>query len=295
MGCSIHVACDFYRDWIMNHVQVPGKELKAVEIIITEDYTEMSKQAADIVERQLLKKPNSVLGLATGSTPIGLYKELVRRHKEEGLDFSKVITFNLDEYLDLSPSHDQSYRYFMDENLFKHINIDPKNIHVPYGHADNVEDFCQWYEDEIVRAGGIDLQILGIGGDGHIAFNEPGSSLGSRTRLKTLTKETIEDNARFFAKEEDVPRFAITMGVGTIMEARDIILLANGSKKADIVAEAIEGPITAQVTASILQMHPEVTVLVDSDAGSKLKRADYYKWVYAEKKRVIPRMVGKIT
>ncbi len=272
-----------------------NKEQVTVEIIITEDYAKMSKLAADIVERQLLRKPNSVLGLATGSTPIGLYQELVRRHKEEGLDFSKVITFNLDEYLDLSPSHDQSYRYFMDHNLFNHINVDPKNIHVPYGHADNIEEFCQWYEDEIDAAGGIDLQVVGIGGDGHIAFNEPGSSLGSRTRLKTLTKETIEDNARFFEKEEDVPRFAITMGVGTIMEARQIIMVANGPKKADIVAEAIEGPVTAQITASILQMHPQVTVLVDSDAGKRLKRAEYYKWVYQEKKRAIPRMIGKVT
>jgi glucosamine-6-phosphate deaminase len=266
-----------------------------MEIIITESYEEMSKVAADIVERQLLKKPSSVLGLATGSTPVGTYQQLVRRHKEEGLDFSKVVTFNLDEYLDLSPSHDQSYRYFMDHNLFHHINVDPKNIHVPYGHAEDVEEFCTWYESEIERAGGIDLQVLGIGGDGHIAFNEPGSSLGSRTRLKTLTKQTIEDNARFFKSIEEVPRFAITMGVGTIMEAKDILLLANGAKKAEIVAEALEGPITAQVSASVLQMHPEVTVVLDAEAGSKLKRADYYRWVFEEKKRLIPRLVGKVT
>lgn len=266
-----------------------------MEIIITESYEEMSRLAADIIERQLLKKPSSVLGLATGSTPVGTYQELVRRHKEEGLDFSKVITFNLDEYLDLSPSHDQSYRYFMDHNLFNHINVDARNIHVPYGHAEDVEEFCAWYESEIVRAGGIDLQVLGIGGDGHIAFNEPGSSLGSRTRLKTLTRQTIEDNARFFKDMEAVPRFAITMGVGTIMEAKEILLLANGAKKAEIVAEALEGPITAQVSASVLQMHQEVTVLLDAEAGSKLKRADYYRWVYEEKKRLIPRMIGKVT
>ena len=266
-----------------------------MEIIITETYDEMSKLAADILERQLLKKPNSVLGLATGSTPVGLYQDLVRRHREEGLDFSKVITFNLDEYLDLSPSHDQSYRYFMDHHLFQHINVDPKNIHVPYGHAEDVEEFCAWYENEMERAGGIDLQVLGIGGDGHIAFNEPGSSLGSRTRLKTLTRQTIEDNARFFDNKDEVPRFAITMGVGTIMEAKSIVLVANGKKKADIVAEAIEGPVTAQVSASVLQMHEEVTVLLDAEAGSKLKRADYYKWIFQEKKRLIPRMIGKVT
>jgi glucosamine-6-phosphate deaminase len=271
------------------------QEKSPVEIIITDTYDQMSELAAVMVERQLLRKPNSVLGLATGSTPVGTYQHLVRKHKEEGLDFSKVITFNLDEYLDLPPSHDQSYRYFMDHNLFNHINVDTKNIHVPYGHADDIEEFCEWYEDEIKRAGGIDLQVLGIGGDGHIAFNEPGSSLGSRTRLKTLTKQTIEDNARFFKDEEQVPRFAITMGVGTIMEARRIILLANGKKKAEIVADAIEGPITAQVSASVLQMHPNVTVLLDAEAGSKLKRADYYRWVFNEKKRLIPRMIGKMT
>ncbi|MFQ5807205.1 MAG: glucosamine-6-phosphate deaminase [Phycisphaerae bacterium] len=266
-----------------------------MEIIITETFDEMSKLAAQMVLRQVLKKPTSVLGLATGSTPIGTYKELVRLHKEEGLDFSKVITFNLDEYLDLPPSHEQSYRYFMDQHLFNHINLDLKNIHVPYGHAEDVEEFCAWYEEEIKRCGGIDLQILGIGGDGHIAFNEPGSSLGSRTRLKTLTKQTIEDNARFFDKPESVPRFAITMGVGTVLEAKEIIMLANGAKKAAIVAEALEGPITAQVSASALQLHRHVTVVLDAEAGSKLKRADYYRWVHEEKKRLIPRMIGKVT
>ncbi|MFH1747281.1 MAG: glucosamine-6-phosphate deaminase [Planctomycetota bacterium] len=266
-----------------------------MEIIITETTDQMSRLAADMIERQLLRKPSSVLGLATGSTPTGLYQELVRRHKEEVLDFSKVISFNLDEYLDLSPSHSQSYRYFMDQHLFNHVNIDACNIHVPYGHAEEVEEFCEWYEQEIKRAGGIDLQILGIGADGHIAFNEPGSSLGSRTRLKTLTRQTIEDNSRFFDDPEEVPRFAITMGVGTILEAERILLLASGANKAAIVAQAIEGPITAQVSASALQMHREVTVIVDEQAGSQLKRADYYKWVFQEKKRLIPRMVGKIT
>ena len=266
-----------------------------MEIIICETYGEMSKLAARMIERQLLKKPSSVLGLATGSTPVGLYEELVRLHRERGLDFSKVITFNLDEYLDLPPWHEQSYRYFMEHHLFKHINLDPKNIHVPYGHAEDVEEFCDWYEAEMRRAGGIDIQILGIGADGHIAFNEPGSSLGSRTRLKTLTKQTIEDNARFFAKAEEVPRFAITMGVGTILEAREIIMVANGAKKAAIVAEALEGPVTAQVSASVLQMHAHVTVILDRESGAKLKRADYYRWVYEQKKQLIPRMIGKVT
>ena len=266
-----------------------------MEIIIAKDYEEMSSFAADVIERQLLRKPSTILGLATGSTPVGLYRELVRRHQEAGLDFSKTVTFNLDEYLDLPPNHPQSYRYFMDENFFKHVNIDPKDIHVPYGHAEEIDAFCEWYEAEIQRVGGIDIQVLGIGADGHIAFNEPGSSLGSRTRLKTLTKQTIDDNSRFFENDEEVPRFAITMGVGTIMEAREILLLANGAKKAEIVAQALEGPVTAQVTASVLQMHRHVTVVLDAESGAALQRADYYRWVFEEKKRLIPRMVGKVT
>jgi len=266
-----------------------------MEVIIAETYEEMSALTAKMFAEQIMHKPNSVLGLATGSTPIGTYQELVRLHKKKGLDFSKIITFNLDEYIGLPPSHNQSYRYFMDENLFNHVNIPKANIHVPYGHADSVLDFCEWYENEIQRFGGIDLQILGIGGDGHIAFNEPGSSLGSRTRLKTLTKETIQDNARFFEKGEEVPRFAITMGVGTILEAKKILMIANGPKKAEIIAEAIEGPISAQVSASALQLHRDVVVILDSQAGSKLKRADYYKWVYNQKAKLMPHMIGRAT
>lgn len=263
-----------------------------MEVIITKTAEEASAFAADIVERKLMSKPTAVLGLATGSTPLGLYKELVKRHREKGLDFSKVTTFNLDEYVGLPPSHPQSYRYFMEENLFKCINVPASAIHVPYGHADSVLDFCVWYEDEIKRSGGIDIQILGIGGDGHIAFNEPGSSLGSRTRLKTLTEQTIRDNARFFSSIDEVPRFAITMGVGTILEARQIILLAFGASKADIVAEAIEGPVTSQVTASALQLHPDVIVLLDQPAAAKLKRADYYRWVFEQKRRLVPKLIG---
>lgn len=266
-----------------------------MEIIITANAEEMGTVAGDIIASQLLHKPNSVLGLATGSTPIPLYNDLIRRHKEKGLDFSQVVTFNLDEYLGLPPSHDQSYRYFMDQHLFKHVNVPPGNIHVPYGHADSVLDFCNWYEQEIQKAGGIDIQVLGIGGDGHIAFNEPGSSLGSRTRLKTLTKETIADNARFFKTMDEVPRFAITMGVGTILEARKIIMLASGPKKAKIIAEAIEGPITSQVSASALQLHRDVVVVVDQAAGSALARGDYYRWVFEQKKQLMPKMVGHAT
>ena len=264
-----------------------------MEVIVTKNYAEMSALAARMIEQQLLRKPNSVLGLATGSTPIGTYKELIRLHKEKGLDFSQVVSFNLDEYLGLSPSHPQSYRYFMDEHLFKHVNQPGGNIHVPYGHAESVLEFCDWYERQIAEAGGIDIQILGIGADGHIAFNEPGSSLGSRTRLKTLTQQTIGDNARFFDSQDEVPQFAITMGVGTILEAKQIILLANGAKKAKIVAEAIEGPVTSQVTASALQLHRDVVVLVDAEGGAELARADYYKWVVDQKLKLVPELLGR--
>ncbi|MBM3335981.1 glucosamine-6-phosphate deaminase, partial [Candidatus Sumerlaeota bacterium] len=163
-----------------------------MEVIITTDYDEMSSVAAQIIRRQVLAKPDSVLGLATGDTPLGTYKELIRMHKEEGLDFSKVTTFNLDEYLGLSPRHSQSYHYVMHKNLFNHINISPGRVFIPNGIAEDVDGFCRWYEEQIKQAGGIDLQLLGIGSDGHIAFNEPGSSLGSRTRLKTLTETTIK-------------------------------------------------------------------------------------------------------
>jgi len=257
-----------------------------MEVIITRDYDEMSWVAAQFIRRQIIRKPDCVLGLATGGTPLGTYKELIRMHKEEGLDFSKVTTFNLDEYLGLLPSHDQSYNYFMSENLFKHINLSPGRTHVPNGMAEDIDGHCQWYEEQIRQAGGIDLQLLGIGSDGHIAFNEPGSSLGSRTRLKSLTEQTIADNARFFVREENVPRFAITMGVGTIMEAREIVLIASGEKKAAVCAEFIEGPVTARVTASILQLHPHVHAVLDQAASSQLKQAEYYRWVQQEKQKL---------
>ena len=247
-----------------------------MEVIIKENYEKMSEEAAAIIRDAIHLKPNLVLGLATGSTPIGTYKELIRMHEAGELDFSKVLTFNLDEYVGLPSTHDQSYHYFMHENLFNHININPANVHVPSGVVKDFDRYCQWYEDEIAKVGGIDLQVLGIGSDGHIGFNEPGSSLASRTRIVTLTEDTIKDNARFFESEEDVPRFAITMGVGTIMEAGLCLLLANGEKKADPVEALVEGPITSQVTASALQMHPNATVIIDEAAASKLERVDYW-------------------
>jgi len=239
-------------------------------VIIKSNFDEMSKEAAKIVAQRIRKKPNLVLGLATGSTPLGLYKELIRMHQNEGLDFSKITTFNLDEYVGLPPSHDQSYHYFMHENFFKHININPRYIYVPQGMSEDIDGFCEWYEEEIRKSGGIDIQVLGIGGNGHIAFNEPGSSLGSRTRIKTLTDKTIQDNSRFFETIEKVPHYAITMGIGTIMDAKELLVLANGKNKADAVKAAIEGSITAMCPASITQMHRKATFIIDDDAGSKL-------------------------
>ena len=254
-----------------------------MEVFVYQKYEEISQAAAQVVADTINRKPNTVLGLATGSTPLGLYKELARMHKEEGLDFSHVRTFNLDEYVGLSPDHPQSYHYFMHENLFKHINIEPQNVHVPSGTTKNYQAFCEWYEERIEECGGIDIQVLGIGSDGHIAFNEPGSSLGSRTRIKTLSKETIEDNARFFDKKEDVPIYAITMGVGTVLEARKVILLANGANKAQAIADAIEGPVSCMCTASVLQLHPDSSLFIDNEAASKLKMRDYYEWIQANK------------
>lgn len=240
-------------------------------IYIKENYEAMSKAGAQIVAGLIRRKPNCVLGFATGGTPLGLYKELIRLHRHEGLDFSKVTTFNLDEYVGLPPPHDQSYHYYMWEYLFKHINVDPRFVHIPMGMAQDVEAHCEWYEEQIKKAGGIDLQILGIGANGHIAFNEPGSSLGSRTRIKTLTGTTREANARFFKNSNEVPKFAITMGVGTIMDAKQLLLLANGEGKAEAIAATCEGPITAACPASIVQLHRYAYVIVDEAAAAKLR------------------------
>jgi len=243
-----------------------------MEVIIKEAPDEMSRLAAELIAEVIRRKPRAVLGLATGSTPLGTYKELIRLHKQEGLDFSRVITFNLDEYVGLAHDHPQSYHYFMWENLFKHINVNAKNVHIPDGTAKDIPGFCRWYEEQIVKSGGLDVQLLGIGGNGHIAFNEPGSSLGSRTRVKTLDERTRQDNARFFRNMNEVPRYAITMGIGTIMDARQLVLLANGSGKADAITRTCEGPITAIVPATIVQLHPKATIIVDKPASVKLTR-----------------------
>jgi glucosamine-6-phosphate deaminase len=254
-----------------------------MEVVVLPTYEEMSKAAAAVIADVLNAKPNAVLGMATGSTPLGVYQELVRMHREGQLDFAQVTTFNLDEYVGLPTTNSQSYHYFMHENFFKHVNIARGNIYIPSGTTSNYQAFCNWYEQRIEECGGIDVQILGIGSDGHIAFNEPGSSLSSRTRLKTLARPTIEDNARFFKRAEDVPIYAITMGVGTILEARTLVLLANGKNKATAVAQMVEGPVTSMITASALQLHSEAKVFLDDAAASQLKMRDYYDWVKTKK------------
>jgi glucosamine-6-phosphate deaminase len=254
-----------------------------MEVIIQPDAKIASRVAARIVAHQVREKADSVLGLATGSTPVPLYEELVRMHREDGLDFSRVTTFNLDEYVGLAPDHPQSYCHFMRKHFFGGVNVPEDRIHIPDGLAADIPEHCQEYEEAIARAGGIDLQILGIGSDGHIAFNEPSSSLASRTRIKTITERTLKDNARFFERLEDVPRHVITMGVATIMEARTCLLMAFGESKAWAVAKAVEGPLTAMSPASMLQLHKDTRVIVDEAAASQLGRTEYYRWVYDHK------------
>ena len=254
-----------------------------MEVIIQPTAEEASALAARIFGVLVRSKPAAVLGLATGSTPLGLYSELIRLHREEGLDFSKVTTFNLDEYLGLGPEHPASYHHFMWEHLFRHINIRPENTNLPDGQARDVATSCAVYEERIRAAGGIDLQVLGIGGDGHIGFNEPGSSLASRTRIKTLTERTRADNAPFFGPDEEVPYHVITMGIGTILEAREVLLLGFGARKAEALSAAIEGPVSPMVPASALHFHPRTRALLDEAAAVRLQRGSYYRHVFANK------------
>jgi glucosamine-6-phosphate deaminase len=254
-----------------------------MEVVVQRNPELAGRLAARLVAKLIHSKPNAVLGLATGSTPLPLYKELIRLHKDEGLDFSRVTTFNLDEYAGLPANHPCSYMRHMEETLFKHINLRRRNVHIPNGMARDMARECIAYEKAILDADGIDLQILGIGRDGHIGFNEPSSSMGSRTRVKTLMIETIRDNARFFGRIDEVPRNCITIGIGTILEAKQLLLLAFGAHKAGIVSKAIEGPITSMIPASVLQLHPDVKIFLDTDASAKLKRRSYYKWAYDNK------------
>lgn len=238
--------------------------------LIVEDYEALSGEAAELVAREVREKPDAVLGLATGSTPVGMYQELIRQHQAGNLDFSRITTFNLDEYVGLSATHPQSYRVFMHETFFQHVNVQPERIHIPCGDAADLDEECDRYERAIQAAGGIDLQILGIGGNGHIGFNEPGSPVSSRTRVVDLAQRTITDNARFFASIEEVPTKAVTMGIQTILEAKKIVLLACGASKAEAMQRMLEGEITPDVPASLLREHPDVTVIMDRQAAARL-------------------------
>ena len=239
-------------------------------IVVCDSPEEASLRVAEMIAEAIRDNPEIVLGLATGGTPIGVYRQLVRMHREQSLDFSGVTTFNLDEYVGLGPEHPQSYRTFMQEHLFDHVNLVSAKTHVPDGLAQDIAAYAQAYEDQIRAAGGIDLQLLGIGDNGHIAFNEPGSPGNSRTRRVDLTEETIQANSRFFSSADEVPRHAITMGIGTILEAKRIILMATGERKADAVEHAIQGPIDAMSPASQLQRNRQVTFVLDTAAAARL-------------------------
>ena len=241
-----------------------------MKIYVSDDYKDMSRKAANIVSAHVILNPSCVLGLATGSTPIGMYKQLIDWYNKGDLDFSQVKSVNLDEYVGLAPTHDQSYRYFMQHNLFDHVNIDPANTNVPNGLASDPEAECERYNQVIRSMGGIDVQVLGMGHNGHIGFNEPGQAFELETHVVNLTDRTIEANARFFASKDEVPKRAITMGIKSIMQARQILVVVSGEDKADIVQKAFFGPVVPQVPASILQMHPNVVLCGDKAALSKI-------------------------
>ena len=234
------------------------------------DYQDMSRKAANIISAQIIMKPNCVLGLATGSSPAGTYKQLIEWYKKGDLDFSQVTSINLDEYKGLSPENDQSYRYFMNTNLFDHVNIDKSRTFVPNGLEEDSEKACSDYNQIIAASGGIDLQLLGLGHNGHIGFNEPGAAFERETHCVDLTDSTIEANKRFFASEEDVPRQAYTMGIKSIMQAKKILVIVSGADKAEILQKVLHGPITPSVPASILQMHNDVTIVADEAALERL-------------------------
>ncbi|MFZ2053061.1 MAG: glucosamine-6-phosphate deaminase [Candidatus Aminicenantales bacterium] len=254
-----------------------------MEVIIKSDYKQVCSESAAIIREAWKLKNDLVLGLATGKTPLGLYEQLIAFYQKEEMDFSSVMAFNLDEYFGLGETHPQSFAHYLDQNLFRHVNIRRENIHRLEGRPADIEEHCRAYEQTIKSVGGIDVQVLGIGKNGHIAFNEPGSALSSRTRLKILTRETVEANRPFFKDERDVPRFCLTMGIGTILEAKMIILLASGKDKAGIVARAIEGPVTGSIPASALQFHPQAKFVIDEDAAAELMNAPYYRWAYENK------------
>ena len=261
-----------------------------MEVTILLDAQAVAAHAAQRVGELLAKKSDAVLGLATGSTPIALYQQLIKQTLNGELSFRNATTFNLDEYIGIAPSSPQSYRSFMNRELFDQIDIDPANTYLPWcAEENNPRDLGAQYEQLIRNAGGIDLQILGIGRNGHIGFNEPSSSFASTTRVKTLTQQTVQDNSRLFATGEFQPRLAITMGIATILQARHILLLATGEHKARGVRDAVEGPMTAMCPASALQLHPKTAVILDEAAATDLREVDYYRWVDSQNKALVKR------
>jgi glucosamine-6-phosphate deaminase len=261
-----------------------------MRVVILKNATEVAEYGANIFIEQLKNKPDSVLGLATGSTPLSLYQQLIDANQAGKISFAKVTSFNLDEYLGLDGSHPQSYRYFMNEQLFNHIDIDKAQTFVPPGDALDPIEACERYEDSIIQAGGIDIQLLGIGRNGHIGFNEPSSGLMSRTRVKTLTKATIDDNARFFREDEYQPHLSITMGIGTILDAKQLVLLATGDQKADAIKATVEGALSAACPASALQLHSNAIVVLDEAAAAKLAAHDFYQHIEAENNKLQARL-----
>lgn len=251
-----------------------------MEVIIRPTAEDAAVLTARIIAKALRTKPHMALGLATGRTMELLYERLVMLHKTEGLDFSLARTFNLDEYVGLPATHEGSYRYYMNYHLFSKVNIDRRCTHLPNGMAADLDAECRRYEEHMQEIGGIDLQLLGLGKSGHIGFNEPLSALRSRTRVKSLTDTTVSENCPLFKDPASMPRRAITMGVGTILDGRRLLLLVTGKAKADVLARAVEGPITAMISATAIQLHAHCTVVVDEAAASNLKGSEYYRWIF---------------
>ncbi|GAA6203676.1 glucosamine-6-phosphate deaminase [Thalassotalea sp. SU-HH00458] len=247
-----------------------------MKVIICDCPTEVAKLASEKICNQVINFPESVLGLATGRTPLNTYQEIINTFKCSDISFSKVITFNLDEYIGISHQSEDSYHYYMEDNLFRHIDVNRENTNIPNGESGSLDQVCFDYEQLIINSGGIDLQLLGLGSNGHIGFNEPSSSLSSKTRVVTLANSTINDNASLIKDTEQKCNKAITMGIGTILKAKEIVILATGKEKASAVASSIEGAVSAFCPASSLQMHSKVTWIIDSDAAKKLKNTEYY-------------------
>lgn len=260
-----------------------------MKVVILENEKQVAHYGAQLIKQQLIEKPAAVLGLSTGSTPLRLYQQLIEMCAAGEISFRDVTTFNLDEYLGLTGEHPQSYRYFMNQNLFRHIDIDPDNTFVPDGAATDPRAAARDFDNKITAIGGIDMQLLGIGQNGHIGFNEPSSSLGSRTRVKTLTARTIADNARFFKDDEFQPHLSITMGIGTILDARNVVLLATGESKAAAIKSSVEGPLSANCPASALQMHASTTMIIDDDAASLLNDPEFFKHIERENRALLAR------